>query len=67
MTQPGDAFHNKFYLISHDCFSKNSIYNFKEPKFVLKITIFAISSRGSRLWNKILDNDTKAFKRPSFF
>ena len=67
MTQPSDAFHNKFYLISHDCFSKNNIYNFKEPKFVIKITIFAISSRGSRFWNKILDNDTKAFKRSSFF
>ena len=35
--------------------------NFKEPRFSLKITKFAISSQGPRLWNKILDNNTKAF------
>ena len=46
MAQPPDAFQNKFYLISHDYFAKNCIYNFREPKLGLKITIFAISSRG---------------------
>ena len=35
--------------------------NFKESRFSLKITKFAISSRGPHLWNKILDNNTKAF------
>ena len=62
MAQPPDAFQNKFYLISHDYFSKNSIYNIKKPKFNLKITIYVISSRGPRLWNRILDNNTIAFK-----
>ena len=35
--------------------------------FSLKITKFAISSRGPRLWNKILDNNTKAFTSYSLF
>ena len=56
-----DAFQSKFNMISHDYFTKNSMCNFKEPQFSLKITKFAISSRGPRLWNKILDNKTKAF------
>ena len=55
------AFQNKFNMISHDYFTKNSMCNFKEPRFSLKITKFAILSRGPRLWNKILDNNTKAF------
>ena len=41
--------------------------NFKEPRFSLKITKFAISSQGPRLWNKILDNNTKAFTSYSLF
>ena len=35
--------------------------------FILKINIFAISSRGPRLWNKILDNNTKDFQPFSLF
>ena len=41
-----DAFQNKFNMISHDYFTKNSMCNFKEPRFSLKVTKFAISSRG---------------------
>ena len=41
--------------------------NFKEPRFSLKITKFAISSQGPRLWNKILDDNTKAFTSYSLF
>ena len=37
---------------------KNSMCNFKEPGFSLKVTKFAISSRRPCLWNKILDNNT---------
>ena len=44
-----DAFQNKFNMISHDYFTKNSMCNFKESRFSLKITKFAISSRGPRL------------------
>ena len=61
-----DAFQNKFNMISHDYFT-NSMCNFKEPRFSLKVTKFAISSRGPRLWNKILDNNTKAFTSYSLF
>ena len=39
-----DAFQNKFNMISHDYFTKNSMCNFKEPQFSLKVTKFAISS-----------------------
>ena len=56
-----DAFRNKFNMISHDYFTKNNMCNFKKPRFSLKITKFAISSRRPRLCNKILDNNTKAF------
>ena len=45
-----DAFQNKFNMISHDDFTKNSMCNFKERRFSLKITKFAVSSRGPRLW-----------------
>ena len=41
--------------------TKNSMCNFKESWFSLKITKFAILSPGPGLWNKILDNNTKAF------
>ena len=62
-----DAFQNKFNMISHDYFTKNSMCHFKEPRFSLKITKFAISSRGPRLWNKILDNNIKAVTSYSLF
>ena len=61
------AFQNKFNMISHDYFTKNSMCNFKEPRFSLKATKFTISSQGPRLWNKILDNNTKAFTSYSLF
>ena len=44
-----DLLQDKFNMISHDYFTKNSKYNFKEPRFTLKVTKFAISSRGPRL------------------
>ena len=62
-----DTFQNKFNMISHDYFTKNSMCNFKEPRFSLKITKFAISSQGPPLWNKILDKNTKAFTSYSLF
>ena len=39
----------------------------KEPQFSLKVTKFVISSQGPRLWNKILDNNTKVFTSYSLF
>ena len=55
-----DAFQNRFYLTSHDYFTKNRMYNFKETRFSVKITKFAISWHGSRLWKEILDNNTNS-------
>ena len=46
---------------------QRTVYNFREPRFSLQITTFAISSRGPRLWNKILNNNTKTFTFPSSF
>ena len=62
-----DTVQNKFRLISHDYLTTNSMYNFKEPGFRLKITKFALSSRGPRLWNEVLDNNTKTFTFSSLF
>ena len=62
-----DAIKKKFHLILHYYFTKNSMCKFKEPRFSLKITKFAISSRGPCLWNKILDNNTKTFTSSCFF
>ena len=62
-----DAFQNKFDMISRDYSTKNSMCNFKEPRFNLKITKVAISSRGPRLWSETLDNNTKAFTSYSLF
>ena len=62
-----ETFQNKFNMISHDYFTKISTCNFKETRFRLKVAKFAISSRGPRLWNKILDNNTKVFTSYSSF
>ena len=53
----------KFFGLPVTCGSQRV----KEPSSSLKITKFTISSRGSRLWNKILDNNTKAFISCSLF
>ena len=48
------ALQEKFSLIQHNYpknFNKN---NFKEPKLNMRITKFAISSQGPRLWNKLI-------------
>ena len=44
-----DAFQNKFNMILHDYFTKNSMCNYKEPRFSLKVTKSAISSQGPHL------------------
>ena len=54
-------------MISHDYLTKNSMCNFKESGFSLKVTKFEISSRGPRPWNKILIKNTKTFTSHSLF
>ena len=59
-----DAFQNTFNMIT---LQTVCLCNFKEPRFRLKVTKFAILSQGPCLWNKILDNNTKAFTSYSLF
>ena len=58
-TKP-EAFENNFEIVHHHYPTRHSEYNFIEPKIYFKTTKFAISSRGPRLWNILIDKDTKA-------
>ena len=53
------TFQNKFQIVGHQYPTRFSENNFVEPRVGLKLTKFAISSRGPRLWNKVLNNNTK--------
>ena len=50
-----ETLQNKFKIIEHNYSTRYSEYNFKEPNILLRVTKFAISSRGSRVWNKHTD------------
>ena len=50
---------NKFKILEHNYSTRYSEYNFKEPNILLKVTKFAISSRGPRIWNKHTDKPLK--------
>ena len=50
-----ETLQNKFKIIEHNYSTKYSEYNFKEPNILFRVTKFAISSRGSRIWNKHTD------------
>ena len=54
-----EAFWTKFQIAQHNYVTRHSKNNFEEPKITLKATKFAISSRGSRLWNKHTDRFVK--------
>ena len=45
---------NKFKIIEHNCSTRYSEYNFKEPNILFRVAKFAISSCGPRIWNKLL-------------
>ena len=53
-------FRPKFHEISHQYPTRFCQNSFKEKPFDLKQTKFAISSRGPRLWNKILHQNQKS-------
>ena len=57
-TRP-ETFRTRFQIVQHNYATRYSENNFEEPKITLKATKFAISSRGSRLWNKHTDRFVK--------
>ena len=50
-----ETLQNKFKIIEHNYSTRYSGCNFKEPNILLRVTKFAISSRGPRIWNKHTD------------
>ena len=54
-----EAFKNKFEIVHHCYPIRNSGKNFIELKTYFKATMFAISLCGPRLWNSLIDKDTK--------
>ena len=50
-----ETFQNKFKIIEHNYSTTYSECNFKEPNVLLRVTKFAISSCGPRIWNKHTD------------
>ena len=55
-----ETLQNKFKIIEHNYSARYSEYNFKEPNILFRVTKFAISSRGPRIWNKHTDKLLKA-------
>ena len=50
-----ETLRNKFKIIEHNYFTRYSEHKFKEPNILFRVTKFAISSRGPRIWNKHSD------------
>ena len=50
-----ETLQNKFNTIEQSYSTRYSEYSFKEPNNLLRVTKFAISSRGPRIWNKNTD------------
>ena len=50
-----ETLQNKFNIIEQSYSTRYSEYSFKEPNNLLRVTKFAISSRGPRIWNKHTD------------
>ena len=53
------TFNNKFKYIDHKYETRHSTDNFMVPKRTTRITRFAISSRGPRIWNSLTSNSAK--------
>ena len=50
-----ESLQNKFKIIKHNYSTRYGKYNFKEPNILFRVTKFAVSSRGTRIWNKHTD------------
>ena len=53
-------FEIQFTEIQHQCWTRFSKKSFVESQLVYCQTKFSISSRGPRLWNKLLDQQQKS-------
>ena len=53
------SFRTKFQYIEHKYETRQSKDNFTIPKRNTRITRFAISLRGPRIWNSLTNNPTK--------
>ena len=62
-----EAFRTKFSIIQYNYATRHSENNFEEPKITFKVTKFAISSRGPRLWNKHTDRFLKTITSALLF
>ena len=61
------VFRNRVREISHPYPTRHSFNHFEEPKIQLNQTKFAVSSRGPRVWNKILSNHEASMQNENFF
>ena len=62
-----ETFQNKFKIIEHSYSTRYTEYNFKEPNILLRVTKFAMSSRGPRIWNKHTDKLLKTTNSSPLF
>ena len=55
-----NTFKEQFKLVQHNYSTRNSLKNFNQPKTITKLSNFSISCRGPKLWNDILNTNTKS-------
>ena len=60
-------FENQFTEIQHQYSTRFSKNRFAERQLVYSQTKFSVSSRGPRLWKKLLDQQQKPLDRKNFF
>ena len=60
-------FQNQFSKIQHQYSTRFSKNSFVESQLVYSQTKFSVSSRGPRLWNKLLDQQQKSPDRQTSF
>ena len=61
------VFRNRVREISHPYPTRHSFNRFEEPKIQLNQTKFSVSSRGPRVWNKLLNNQQASIENELFF
>ena len=62
-----EAFWTKFQIVQHSYATRHNENSFEQPKITFKVTKFAISSLGPRLWNKHTDRFLKTITSTLLF